>query len=186
MTLENPLIKNKATILNRWLDLIMETYPADTLKFIKREKDRFANPVGYTVSQEIKVLYEELLHDMDADRLKVSLDSIIRIRSVQDFPPSQALSFVFLLKKAIKEELASELGKKLTYKELALFEARIDKLALLALDIYVKCREKIHEIRINEVKAEGERAFKLLEITNLVYGKPDTEQPNEDREDTLP
>jgi len=186
MILGNSLKQKKAPIVNRWFNLIMETYPADSLKFMRREKDRFANPVGYAISQDIEVLYEELLQDMNFDRLSISLDSIIRIRSVQNFPPSQAIAFVFLLKKAIREELASDLGKNLAYEDLSIFEARIDKLALFALDIYMKCREKVYEIRLNEAKAEGERAFRLLEITNLMHGKPDTEQLLMDGEDILP
>ena len=66
-----------------------------------------------------------------------------------------------------------------------IFEARIDKLALLALDIYMKCREKIYEIRLNEVKAEGERALRLLETSKFAYGKPETEQFPEDGEGPL-
>ena len=175
IALEHTLSQKKAAILGSWFHLIMETYPADSSKFLRREKDRFANPIGYTISREIEILYEELLQDMNFDRLTVSLDNIIRIRSVQDFPPSQAIAFVFLLKKAIREELANDIRENRAYKDLLKFEARIDKLALLALDIYMKCREKIYEIRLNEVKAEGERAFRMLEITKPVYGKPETE-----------
>ena len=40
----------------------------------------------------------------------------------------------------------------------------------------MKCREKVYEIRLNEMKAEGERAFRLLEISNLAYGRQDMEQ----------
>jgi len=58
--------------------------------------------VGYTISQEINVLYEELLQGrVDSDKTATSLDSIIRIRAIQDFSPHEAVSFVFLLKKAI-------------------------------------------------------------------------------------
>ena len=92
-----------------------------------------------------------------------------------DNTTTQAITFVFLLKKAIREVLADDIGKSLGYRSLLEFEARIDELALLALDIYMKCREKVHEIRLKEVKAEGERVFRLLEISNLTYEKPETE-----------
>ena len=180
MTLEHSLSQKKAAILGRWFHLIMETYPADSLRFLRREKDRFANPVGYTISREIEVLYEELLQNMNSDKISASLDSIIRIRSVQDYPPSQAIVFVFLLKKAIREELANDIGGKLAYEDLLKFEVRIDELALLALDIYMKCREKVYDIRLNEAKAQGERAFRLLEISGRIYEKPETEQFPED------
>lgn len=174
MVLESLLSQKRTTILERWFQLIVETHPAITSRFLKQEKDRFVNPVGYTIRQEIETLYDELLQGMDFGKLCASLDNIIRIRSVQDFSPSQAIVFVFLLKKAIREELASEIREKQLFEELLRFESRIDELALLAFDIYMKCREKVYEIRVNEVKAERERVFKLLERTNLMYGKPET------------
>ncbi len=186
MTLEHSLSQKKAAILGRWFHLIMDTYPADTSRFLRREKDMFSNPVGCTISREIHVLYEELLQNMNPDKISASLDSIIRIRSVQDFPPSQAIVFVFLLKKAIRGELANEIGESLAYDDLLRFEARIDKLAMLALDIYMKCREKVYEIRLNEAKAEGERAYRLLGMAKLMYEKPETGQFPEHGDDLLP
>jgi len=181
MVLERFLSEKRDAILERWLQLILESYPAQTSGFLKQESDRFANPIGYTISQEIEALYEELLHGMNSDKLAASLDNIIRIRSVQDFSPSQVIAFTFLLKRAIKEELASEIGEKQVFEELLNFGSRIDELVLLALDIYMKCREKVYEIRVNEVKAETEQLSKLLERTNLMYEKPGKERSFEDK-----
>jgi len=167
MVLERLLPQKRAAILKRWFQLILETYPADTSRFLKQEKDRFINPVGYTISQEIEALYDELLQRMNSDKLAACLDNIIRIRAVQDFSPSQTVAFIFLLKKAIREELTSEIKENRVFEELLEFEARIDKLVLLAFDIYMKCREKVFEIRVSEAKAERERVLKLLERTNL-------------------
>jgi hypothetical protein len=36
--------------------------------------------------------------------------------------------------------------------ELSALETRIDRLALLAFDCYMKCREKIYEIRLGELR----------------------------------
>jgi len=153
--------------LERLFQLVLETYPADTSGFLKQEKDRFTNPVGYTISQEIEALYDGLLQEMNSDKLAACLDNIIRIRAVQDFSPSQTIALIFLLKKAIREELASEITENRVFEELLKFESRIDKLVLLAFDIYMKCREKVFEIRVNEAKAERERVLKLLERINL-------------------
>ena len=43
-----------------------------------------------------------------------------------------------------------------------IFESGIDQLSLRAFDLYTKCREKIHEIRIREMKNQKDRAFKLM------------------------
>jgi len=181
MDLEQLLSQKKAVILDKWRQLILESYPADASRFIKQEKDRFINPVGYTISSEIEAIYDELLQEMNSDKLAACLDKIIRIRSVQDFPPSQTIAFTFLLKKAIRDELVSEIAERRTLEGLLEFESRIDRIVLLALDIYMKCREKVHHIRINEMKNEKERALKVLERISSTYREPVDEHHINDR-----
>jgi len=185
MVLKSILSQKRQAILKRWLKLILETYPADTSGFLKQEKDRFVNPIRHTISQEIEALYDELLQGMNVDRLASCLTNIIKIRSVQDFSPSQAVVFVFLLKKAIREELAAEIKESRPIEELLEFESRIDKLALLALDVYMQCREKIHEIRLSKIKLEREMALKLLQRTELLDEKPESKEDSEDTENLL-
>jgi hypothetical protein len=88
---------------------------------------------------------------MDAEKVCSALEEIVKIRSIQDFTPAQALSFVFSLKQVIREELKGELDAA-RLAELVQFEAQIDQLALFAFDVYVKCRERLYEIRVSEVK----------------------------------
>ncbi|MCP4580853.1 MAG: hypothetical protein GY839_04500 [candidate division Zixibacteria bacterium] len=157
----NSLLNEKRdAILEKWFDDILESYPLDGAKFIKIEKDRFNNPVGSTISQEIKTIYGELLKDMNYEILHDSLEKIIKIRSVQDFTPSQALSFIFLLKKVLREELESEVADTQILRELMVFEARIDQLASLAFNVYSECREKIYDIRVNEIKKRSISFFR--------------------------
>ncbi|MEE9557391.1 MAG: hypothetical protein V3V76_09030, partial [Candidatus Adiutricales bacterium] len=42
-----------------------------------------------------------------------------------------------------------------TQKRLVEIESRIDSTALLAFDIYMSCREKIHQIKQNELRKMG-------------------------------
>ena len=42
---------------------------------------------------------------------------------------------------------------------------------MLAFDIYTKCREKVYEIRVNEVAAQREMALRILARTNATGGK---------------
>jgi len=165
--LKNLLSEHKPAILRRWFNLIVETYPSDASALYRREKDQFLNPVGYTIARQIEIIYDELFQGMNRERLSLSLDDIARIRAVQEFSPSQALVFVFLLKKAMREELDDEIRRDVALEELLEFESRIDELALLAFDAYVKCREKIYDIRANELR---DRSKILLERMNLMYG----------------
>ncbi len=163
MGLGQLLEQKKTAILQKWLSLILETYPADSARFLEREKDRFTNPVGSTIVQATREIYDGLLCGNPPDKMTASLDSIIRIRAVQDFPPSVAISFTLFLKKAVREVLSQEFLQGQTFSELLQFESRIDELTLLAFDIYTRCREQIFEIRLSEVKAQRETALKVLE-----------------------
>ena len=174
MTLDNLLLKNKKAILNRWFNLILETYPADTATLLKKEKDPFLNPVRSTIAREIETLFEELLHDMNADRLSASLSAILKIRSIQDFPPSGAAGVVLLLKKAVQEILGSDVQRESILEEWLKFYAKVDELALRAFDVYMDCREKICEIKVNKAMVEKEMAFKMLE--RIGYSKGKTEK----------
>jgi hypothetical protein len=163
------LLKTKKTvILNRWFGLILDTYPPDTSKMLKAEKDRFANPVGQTITKEIEVLYDEVLGEMNSDRISVALESMLRIRSVQDFSPSQAVVFVHGLKKVIRDELAGEMRGGDVFEEWLTLESNIDQLSLRAFDIYMKCREKICEIRIHEMESQRDSALKLISRCGLI------------------
>jgi hypothetical protein len=165
MKLRELLLEKKSQIVKRWFDAIIENYPADSSNFLKNQRDRFQNPVGNTISEGIQNIFEEFLQDPDSEKIFPILNDIIKIKAVQNFPPSKALSFLFLLKKVIRKEADSEIRKRQLADELTEFEAQIDKLILLSFDIYMKCREKIYEIKADEVRR---MTFRLLQRANLI------------------
>jgi hypothetical protein len=152
MPLTTLLAQKKSTILGHWLTTIYESYPPQTAIFLRKEKDRFDNPMGYRFSQGLEGLYNALLEESDREQILTFLDEIIRIRALQNFTPSQSLAFIFLLKDIIRRELAEEIRKEHLAEELVDLESRIDGLALLGFDVYTKRREKIQEIRVDEIK----------------------------------
>ena len=170
MKLED-LLKQKAShIRKRWLNLIIETYPADSQRFLREQRDRFANPVGTTLSSAVETLCHELLHGMDSEKVNSSLDKIIRIRAIQDFSPAGAMTFVFLLKKILREELSQEIKENPgAFEELLGLEARVDEMALRGFDLYMSCREKVYEIRAKEAKNQVSR---LLQRAGLLCEIP--------------
>jgi hypothetical protein len=152
MNIKRLLIEKKSVILEQWYHLILESYPSETGRFLKENKDRFDNPVAYEFREGIEGIYEALVHGMDRDSMCSFLDRVISIRAIQEFPPSAAVAFIFLLKKAIRNTLEKELVEDGISYELIEHESRIDGLALLCFDIYMKRREKIYEIKVNEIK----------------------------------
>ena len=166
----NLLSEKRPAILNRWFNAVLDTYPADTSAFLKKQKNQFANPVGHTIHQGMEHILDALLQGTDLDRIAPSLDNIIRIRAVQDLTPSQAVGFILSLKKIIREELGSNTREHSASGELPGLEERIDALALMSFDIYIQCREKIYELRANETKR---LTYRLLQRANLVCELPD-------------
>jgi hypothetical protein len=153
MKLEELLTQRESRILKRWLDLVFDTYPADAQRFLRKQKDPFANPVGSTLSRELEILYREFLGKADPDKMASALEGIVRIRAVQGFAASEAVAFVFLLKRIIREETDKELREnRLAAEELLELESRLDELALMAFDVYMTCKEKVFEIRVREAR----------------------------------
>ena len=172
MSLRKLLAENKSAILSRWFDSILETYPSDTKDFLRTKKNRFANPVAHRISSGIEGIFGQILDDAKVEEISPFLDKVIRIRAVQDFTPSQALAFIFDLKRLVREELGGEIREGQLSEELRRFEEEIDKAGLLALDIYMKCREEIYEVRVKEVKRSVSR---LIDRANKICGIPGKE-----------
>jgi hypothetical protein len=165
MRLDNLLKRNKDAIVKKWLSLAIDAYPADTSKFIKSQKDPFANPVGNTFSN-LGPLLDELLNEMDYKSITSYLYPIIRVRAVQPIlSSSQSIGFILSLKKVIRESFKKEFSDNDILKELLIFELKIDELALIAFDIYMKCREQVYEIKANE---ERNRTFRAFERAGLI------------------
>jgi RsbT co-antagonist protein rsbRD N-terminal domain len=170
MKLNSLLIERKSAIFKQWLNALLESYPPDAQRFFRKEKSRFANPVGQTLANQMSDLYDGLLRGDEAETLSGCLDGIIRIRAVQDFKPSQAVGFILQLKEILREALEREMVSDGIAADLAALEKRIDETALLAFDLYEQCRQKIYQLRVDECKRQ---VSGLLRRANLVCEIPD-------------
>jgi hypothetical protein len=152
MTISAILHEKQNSIIERWQHDALASYANDASKFFAREKNQFANPVGSALRDGTRAIFKNLIDGFDAELVCRNLNEIIKIRAIQDFSPSRAISFVFLLKQAIRVELAGIALDKQLARELDEIDATIDQIAMFAFDIYVKCREHLYELRVNEVK----------------------------------
>jgi hypothetical protein len=141
-------------IVERWLEAALATYPAPAAAVFTRRKDRFANPVGNSLRVGTAGIFDALLDGSDPATCQRHLREIIRIRAVQQLTAAQAVGFVFLLKDAVRAELATANGDPDPWSRLSEFDRRIDEIALVAFDVFVECREQICELRVNEVKRQ--------------------------------
>ena len=135
-------MRTEEELLEQWFARTIESYPGETLRFLASEKDRFRNPVGFTLRENLAALVQEILGEMDPARVNSALQAIIRMRAVQNLTAAQGVEFVFLLR-----PLAAAAAHGL---DTALINARIDQLALIAFQEYVRCREQLSEIRLGE------------------------------------
>ncbi len=136
-------------ILEHWIAETIRAYPEPAATFLSGEGDPFRNPVGHTIRQSLAVLLDELRGEMDTAAIASALDALVRLRAVQDLSPSQAVGFVYLLKPILRKHApeADQAG----------LGDRIDRLALMAFDQYMNCREQVAEIRWRESRRQPVR-----------------------------
>ena len=154
MPLEEALHNNRYKIVDKWVEYTLTTYESSS--FFLREKDAFANPIGGTVRDALKKLFALLAqggNDTDSDALSEPLSQLMHLRSVQDFSPAQAIAPLNAVKHITREILESDKETAPLVSELYDFEFRVDLAVLAAFDLYVDCREKVYQIRVNEIKS---------------------------------
>jgi hypothetical protein len=159
MDLVEQLTQKKSSIIKAWFEKVVNTYPIDTAQFLKNQSDPFANPVGQNSLQSLKEMFDVVLGGFDCKTAQPLIDPIIRIRAIQDFTPTQAVRFIFDLKKILREMAAVDVKDGQSLKSLEILDDRIDALGLLAFDIYMQCREKIYDLKANEMRARTYSAF---------------------------
>jgi hypothetical protein len=178
MKLANLLEENREAILGKWFELIAGTYPDVTSKFLEKQKDRFRNPVGYAISESIGPIYDQVVSALDPDRLLDALDGIIRIRSVQDFTPTETIGFVFGLKGVIREVIGDQIRAPEKWNDLSDLESRIDRVALLAFEKYTECREQLHRVRNREIERRAMKVLEKVKVESAI--SLDEEEPTDD------
>lgn len=148
--LQKYLSKERDGIVAEWFECIVTGYAPQTAKFLRQQRDPFANPVGGGLRDELGPLYDGLVAGTDPEDLRPSLDQIIRVRAVQDLKPCDALGFLFDLKRIVRNRVEAEhLGCE---PELVSFNDRVDRLVLKAIDVFAACREQVFEIRVKQIR----------------------------------
>lgn len=161
--LKQLLSEHSDKIVDLWRDRILASYSDDYAKFLKSRKNQFANPVGYNLKESLSAIFEHLHTERDESELIVPLDSVVKVRAIQDMSAPQAVSFLLLLKDVVRHEFAGQISEYDLWDQFIGVCGKIDRMTLMAFDIYMRSREKLYEIRANEWKR---RSGKLLERNN--------------------
>ncbi|MCD4743260.1 MAG: RsbRD N-terminal domain-containing protein [Desulfobacteraceae bacterium] len=158
----NPKKKN---ILQEWFEATINTYPEETARILNKSKNKFDNPVGVATYESLESVIDILCQnmeqtenkDLDEELIEQALDSVIRIRAVQNFSASKAVGFVFELKDIVKKSAGNDIT--------TLFDRKVDQIALAAFNRFLKCRESIFLLKATEAK---KRTYSAFERAGLV------------------
>lgn len=151
MNLSETLQEKKQQIQTIWVDRTLDSYTSSG--FFKKSLDNIANPTGGNIRDGLSTILDLLLEGRNPDEYSKPLDQVIRIRAVQDFSPSQAVVPFLELKWVIRQVLNADKKTIHLTQELTELDFQIDRLALMAFDTYMECRERLYQVRIKEIKS---------------------------------
>ncbi len=168
MSIRDLLSKKRKEIVSKSFELTIATYPEESQSFFKESAKQFTNPIGYNIYQSIEKIIDNIIKEEPIESFISPLEEIVRIRAVQDFTPSQAIGFIFLIKKALQDELEKEVEPL----QLLDFLTRVDSLVLVAFDIFMKYREKIYDLKSKELIDRTWWILKKWNIISEIQDKP--------------
>lgn len=165
---------NRDVVIDEWVNAIFATYPLQTTGFLRTVKDPFTNPVADMTREAAKTVYEAVSGwDKKPEDVKAAIDRFVHLRAVQTFLPSQGMLVFYLLKPILRKHILPLMKGEKELHEYLEAESRLDTIALLAFDIYMKSRETVAENRIQEIKNQHAQ---LVRWAQRVGGSPlDTE-----------
>ena len=150
MDLAEGFRNHREKIVNKWVEYTLSTYLSSG--FFIKENDKFANPVGGNIREALGRLFLLLVKGADPKEFLPPLEQIISIRAVQEFTPSQAISPLNAVKHITREVFAADKERSQLVNELYDFEFAVDLAVLAAFDMYMQYRERLYQVRINEIR----------------------------------
>jgi hypothetical protein len=107
------------------------------------------NPVSHIIHTEWEQFYDAMIEEKDLSGELFS--ETLRLRAVQQMLPSAALLFVNNLKYILREKIYHDPIDKINLKQSEL-EDKLDKVLMESFDLYMKFRESIFNLKIEEHK----------------------------------
>jgi hypothetical protein len=158
-------------LLDAWREQVFSSYSAPAAQLIRGTPDPTRNPLGYRIHEGTEaVLRLLILPDASRDAWLAAMDPMMRTQAVRGQSASEAIGFVFLLKRAIR----AVFGGSLDAAARDALDQRVDELALVAFDAYSRCRDDIQEIR---VRAMRRRVATIYDRLGMDPGSPDEAEP---------
>jgi len=158
------------SISERWKGLVHGTYSFDTIGFLRTKADPFANPVGQRTNAAASALLDLLFNERpDEDQIRKAIEEVMQVRSIQAFSPEAAAGIFFAMKDVVRQVIKASGRLDECAPALLAFESRIDAVALIAFGAYARNREKLHLIRVDEIKRSVSQVRRLAERKGAVF-----------------
>jgi hypothetical protein len=164
--------RRKAALVQAWRERVFDGFPPDAADFLRGEGDPFRNPLGHRIRVATERMVDVLVGDAAAQDATGAIDGFVRARALQGHGASTSLRFVFELKSVVRGVMGSDL----TAADALDIDAGIDALVLVAFDVFTRCRDEVHEIRM---RAERRRVATLIQrfapIDDPAPGEPEAQ-----------
>ncbi len=152
--------QEKDILLQKWVDKYYAAYPLGSTGFIRTSTDKFKNPIGIITQTSLSTLYDAVIgDDIEFSDVHAALNELVKLRAIQEMPASRAVGPMAQLKTLFKEEVFDNLVKnnkdskvlQEIFEDFFTVAARIDGLLLLSMDLYSADREKVFNLRVEEI-----------------------------------
>lgn len=139
-SLQDLLRQREAFLLDRWFERILEEYEGETQSFLKKQQDRFANPVAYALRAAAAAILQALVEGRNVDRAPLAY--ALKVKAVQENDPLKGIAFIDSLKEVVRKNFADSIPEV----ELTDFNARVDRISSIARQLFIDDRVKIAEL----------------------------------------
>lgn len=153
-------IESRARFVEEWFAALLKGYPGSSARLMAGDPDPFRNPAGHQLRHNLVAIVDALIDG--APPPTAALDGVVRLRALQGFTASEAVSFLL--------PLGPILGRDRPGHD---FGERIDRFMLASFDLYVACREQMWTIRANEASRRT-WIVERIESARSIHPEPGT------------
>jgi hypothetical protein len=160
------VINDKERLLNEWYkNMVLSLYNNDETNYIMNEKDSFINPSGYILKNALVDIFVYLFEGIELDKITESLEKFAKLLALNGSDTEKNLNILFLLKNKIEEFVKTQRIFENCQDEFFYITSKFDRLVHKLFVLYASARDKIYEIKINEVKR---LTYSLLRANKLI------------------
>ncbi|MCS7149309.1 MAG: RsbRD N-terminal domain-containing protein [Caldimicrobium sp.] len=159
---------HKDDIFQRWIDLYWSKY-GESKTYLKKGADPFQNPFAFHVEECFKGILDFLSEELNFSFIDPYLEKLAQLRATQEGSLSLALSFLIDLKALIREHWGEEIVQRYGINAILEFEDLLSALLLRVGDYYLKYRERIYDLKIEEWKRNHYLLLKRAGLLDQSY-----------------